>query len=68
LYRVQSAAGLSEPIAVNQQASRNAWVYLGRFAFDAGYGTHFLYLNDLTFEADGTRMVVFDAASFVPVD
>jgi hypothetical protein len=68
LYRVQSAAGLSEPIAVNQQASRDAWVYLGRFTFYAGYGVHFLYLNDLTYEADGTRLVVYDAASFVPVD
>jgi hypothetical protein len=68
LYRVQSVAGLSDPIAVDQQASRNAWVYLGRFEFSAGYGVHFLYLNDLTYEADGTRVVVFDAASFVPVD
>jgi hypothetical protein len=67
LYRVQSVAGLSDPIAVDQQASRNAWVYLGRFEFAAGYGVHYLYLNDLTYEADGTRVVVFDAASFVPV-
>ena len=68
LYRVQSVAGLSDPIAVDQQASRNAWVYLGRFEFSAGDGVHYLYLNDLTYEADGTRVVVFDAASFVPVN
>lgn len=66
------AAGLEQPIVVDQEASRGRWADLGTFALGAGPAR--LELNDDTGEPylgatdPASRKVVFDAIRLTPLD
>lgn len=64
-YRIQHAGGLATVIA--NQSTKNGWVNLGDFAFDAGAGQS-VSLADATGEANSLgRRVVFDAFRLTPI-
>ncbi len=63
-YRVFHAGILSPVISVDQSRTGGSWVLLGTFNFYAGI-SHYVYLNDLTFEPSNSRMVLYDAVKFV---
>lgn len=63
-YRVFHAGVLSPVVAVNQNAAADSWVWLGSFWFTKG-ASQYLYLNDLTYEPENSREVLYDAVKFV---
>jgi hypothetical protein len=66
-YRVFASGMLSDEIVVDQSAHRGQWVWLGTFTFTT-FDPQYLYLNDLTFEQEGTHLVLYDTARFVERD
>lgn len=59
-YRVSHAGVLGPVISVNQRTSGGSWVWLGNYWFNSG-ASQYVYLNDLTFEPEGSTWVLFDA-------
>jgi len=62
-YRVSHGGVESPVIRVNQAATAGNWVLLGKFWFEQG-PNQYVYLDDLTFEPDESRWVLFDAVKF----
>jgi hypothetical protein len=64
-YSVQHAGGKTV-VRVNQYPLSNQWVGLGTYTFAAGkYG--YVVMNDITGEADATRLLVFNVLRFTYV-
>lgn len=66
-YHVFAAGFLSDDIVVDQSAHRGQWVWLGTFTFTT-FDPQYVYLNDLTFEPEGSTLVLYDTARFVEVE
>ncbi len=64
-YRVFHAGQLSDPVVVNQAASADQWVPLGRYYF-APDELQYVLIDNVTGEATATRDVVLDAVLFIP--
>ncbi len=62
-YRVFHAALLGPVIMVDQRAMGGNWVWLGNYYFNAS-ANEYVYLNDVTFEAEDSTWVLFDAVKF----